>query len=96
MPLTQARAALDQWLAWASRSKLAPFVKFAHSIRHYRASIEATIEWKLNNGIAESNNAAIDRIRSAARGFQDPKAFITMIMLDRAKLAHDLPWATPA
>ena len=96
LPPTKASAALDAWLAWASRSKLTPFVKLARTIRHYRASIEATIEWKLTNGIAESNNAAIGRIRSAARGFQDPQAFITMIMLDHAKLAPDLPWATPA
>ena len=94
LPLIQAKAALAEWLAWASRSKLAPFVKLARTIRHYRASIEATIEWKLTNGIAESNNAAIGRLRSAARGFQDPEAFITMIMLDRADLAPDLPWAT--
>ncbi len=94
LPLTQAQAALEEWLAWASRSKLTPFVKLARTIRHYRASIEATIEWKLTNGIAESNNAAIGRLRSAARGFHDPQAFITMIMLDRADLAPELPWAT--
>jgi len=94
LPLIQAKAALNEWLAWASRSKLAPFVKLARTIRNYRTSIEATIEWKLTNGIAESNNAAIGRLRSAARGFQDPEAFITMIMLDRADLAPDLPWAT--
>lgn len=94
LPLIAARDALDQWLAWASRSKLTPFIKLARTIRHYRDSIEATIEWKLTNGIAESNNAAIGRLRSAARGFQDPQAFITMIMLDRADLAPDLPWAT--
>ena len=94
LPLLQAQVALDRWLAWASRSKLVPFVKLARTIRRYRDSIEATIEWKLTNGIAESNNAAIGRIRSAARGFQDPKAFITMIMLQRADLAPDLPWAT--
>lgn len=89
-----ARRALDDWLAWASRSKLAPFVKLARTIRHYRASIEATIEWQLTNGIAESNNASIGRIRANARGFHDPEAFITMIMLDRAQLAPDLPWQT--
>lgn len=61
-------------------------------MRVYRASLEAAIEWKLNNGISESNNAAIGRIRSAARGFHDPQAFITMIMLDRSGLAPDLPW----
>jgi len=96
LPLLQAQVALDRWLAWASRSKLTPFVKLARTIRRYRDSIEATIEWKLTNGIAESNNAAIGRIRSAARGFQDPKAFITMIMLERADLAPELPWESAA
>jgi len=96
LPLRKAQAALDRWLAWASRSKLVPFVKLARTIRAYRESIEATIEWKLTNGIAESNNAAIGRIRGAARGFQDPKAFITMIMLERGGLAPALPWKTAA
>jgi hypothetical protein len=91
--LLAARRALDDWLAYASRSQLAPFVKLARTIRRYRASIEATIEWKLTNGIAESNNAAIGRIRANARGFHDPDAFITMIMLDRGGLGPDLPWA---
>lgn len=94
LPLLAAVRALDDWLAWASRSKLAPFVRLARTIRAYRASLEATIEWKLTNGIAESNNAAIARIRTNARGFHDPEAFITMIMLDRAGIAPRLPWAS--
>ena len=92
MGLAAARRALDDWLGYASRSKLAPFVKLARTIRHYRSSIEATIEWKLTNGIAESNNAAIGRLRTNARGFQDPANFITMIMLDRAGICPGLPW----
>lgn len=95
LPLIQARAALDCWLAYASRSRLEPFVRLARTIRTYRASIEATIEWRLTNGIAESNNASIGRIRANARGFQDPEAFITMVYLDRGGLAPALPW-TPA
>jgi hypothetical protein len=82
------------WFSYASRSWREPFVKLARTIRHYRASIEATIEWKPTNGTSESNNAAIGRIRSAARGFHDPESFITMIMLDRAGIAPQLPWAT--
>jgi transposase len=96
LPLLAARRALDDWLAYASRSKLAPFVRLARTIRAYRASIEATIEWRLTNGIAESNNASIGRVRANARGFHDPQAFITMVMLDRAGIAPYLPWATPA
>lgn len=94
LPLLPARRALDAWLAYASRSKLAPFVKLARTIRTYRSAIEATIEWRLTNGIAESNNASIGRIRTNARGFHDPQAFITVIMLDRAGIAPQLPWAT--
>ena len=94
LPLRKAQRALDDWLAYASRSKLTPFVKLARTIRVYRTSIEATIEWRFTNGIAESNNAAIGRIRANARGFHDPNAFITMIMLERAGLAPDLPWAS--
>jgi len=95
MPLIPARRALDDWLAYASRLRLAPFVKLARTIGNYRTSIKATIEWKLTNGIAElNNNAAIGRIRSAARGFHEPESFITMIMLDRAGIAPQLPWAS--
>lgn len=94
MPLAKAKDALDDWLFFASRSKLEPFVKLAKTIRRYRESIEATLEWSLTNGIAESNNAAIGRIRSAARGFHDPAKFITMIMLARAGIAPPLPWAS--
>lgn len=84
--------ALDQWLVYASRSRLAPFVKLARTIRRWQASIEATIEWRITNGLAESNNASIGRIRAAARGFHDPQAFITMVMLDRGGLTPPLPW----
>ena len=67
-------------------------MRLARTIRRYRTEIEATIEWRLTNGIAESNNSAIGRIRSNARGFHKPTNFITMIMLDRAGLTPDLPW----
>jgi len=92
LPLLAARRALDDWLAYASRSRLGPFVKLARTIRHYRASLEATIEWRITNGIAESNNASIGRLRTNARGFHDADAFITMIMLDRAGIGPHLPW----
>lgn len=88
-----ARRALDRWLIYASRSKLEHFVKLAQTIRRYRDKIEATIKLRYTNGLAESNNAAIGRIRSNARGFHDATSFITMVMLDRAGIAPDLPWS---
>lgn len=92
MPLPKARRALDDWLHYASRSRLPAFVKLARTIRHYRASIENTIEWGFTNGIAEANNSVIGRIRRNANGFHNPESFITMIMLDRGGLGPDLPW----
>jgi len=96
MGLIAARSALDHWLRFASRSRLEPFVKLARSVRHYRASIEAAIEWRLSSGIAESVNAAIGRLRTNARGFHSAESMIAMVMLDRAGIAPDLPWARPA
>ncbi len=88
-----ARRALDRWLAAASRSKLEHFVKLARTIRGFRDKIEATIKFGFTNGLAESNNASIGRIRANARGFYNAESFITMVMLDRAGLAPELPWS---
>ena len=44
MPLLAAKRALDNWLSYASRSRLEPFVKLARTIRRYQESIESTIE----------------------------------------------------
>ncbi len=56
--------------------------------------IEAAMLNNLSNASVESNNAAIGRIRPAARGFHNPESFITMIMLDRAGIAPKIPWAS--
>lgn len=72
-------------------SKLAAFVNWP--VRHYRESIEAAIERRLNNGIYESVNAAIGRVRTNTRGFHHPEAFTTMIMVDRTGIAPTLPRA---
>ncbi len=92
MGIIKARGALDTWIHYASRSRLPAFVKLAQRIRRYRASLEATIEWGLTNGIAESNNSVIGAIRTQARGFHQPDKFIVMIMLARGGLRPDLPW----
>ncbi len=50
--------------------------------------------WRRVAAISKSNNASIGRLRTNARGFHDPQAFITMVMLDRSGIAPNLPWAT--
>lgn len=41
-------ALLKAWLAWASRSKLEPFVGLARSVRNHRAAIEAAL-WSMGS-----------------------------------------------
>ena len=47
------RRELGVWLAWASRSKLKPFVKMARTIRKHLPGVEAYAEERLTNGIVE-------------------------------------------
>ena len=39
LPADEAIERLDRWLAWASRSKLKPFVKLARTIRQHKAGV---------------------------------------------------------
>jgi len=60
----RARDALDEWLAWVSRSKLEPFVRLARTIRQHKEGILAYIKDRLTNGFVEGIN---NRLRTIAR-----------------------------
>ena len=49
----EAEAHLDGWLAWASRSKLKPFVRLARTIREHRDGVIAAVRLGLSNGRLE-------------------------------------------
>ena len=55
---------LDQWLAWAARSRLAPFVKLARTVRKHAAGILAYLDTKMTNGPVEGFN---NKLRVIAR-----------------------------
>jgi transposase len=78
----RARKALDEWLAWASRSKLEPFVKVARTIRKHRAGILAYIETRLTNGLVEGLNGKIRMIARRAFGFHSHQSLSAMIFLN--------------
>jgi len=81
--LQPARAsdALKDWLRWASRSKLAPFVKLARTIREHAQRILAYIPTRLTNGITEGLNNKIRLITRRAFGFHSPNPLMAMIHL---------------
>jgi len=79
--LSIARMKLDEWLAWASRSRLTPFVKLARTIRKYREGILEYVRGRLNNGRVEGLNGKIRTITRRSYGFHSSDALISMIFL---------------
>ena len=74
-----AKRHLAQWLAWASRSKLAPFVKLGAHDPKARAGILAAIDLGLSNGRMEGLNNKIGILKHRAYGFHSAAALIAMI-----------------
>jgi transposase len=81
VPHEEATQLLDAWLAWARRSRLAPFVKLAKTITKQRPGIEAAIQHGLSNARTEQVNTQLRLITRRAFGFHTPKALIALAML---------------
>jgi transposase len=76
-----APAHLDAWLAWASRSRLKPFVRLARTLRAHRGGILAAIRLGLSNGRLEGLNSKIRLISHRSFGFHSADALIALIYL---------------
>lgn len=82
---------LDAWLAWASRSKLDPFVKLARTIRLHRDGILAAIRLKLTNGRLEGLNSRIRLISHRSFGFHSAEPLIALVYLCCSGIMIELP-----
>jgi transposase len=89
--LADAIALLDAWLAWARRSRLAPFVKLARTITEQRPGIEAAVRHGLSNARVEQVNTQLRLITRRAFGFHSPHATIALAMLALGGLCPPLP-----
>jgi transposase len=78
---TLAPAHLDAWLAWASRSRLRPFVRLARTLREHRDGILAAIRLGLSNGRLEGLNSKIRLISHRSFGFHSAEALIALVYL---------------
>jgi len=67
-----APAHLDAWIAWASRSKLAPFVKAARTLRRHRDGILAPSASDSPTGASKASTVASDSSASAASASTPP------------------------
>jgi len=90
-----ARRALEDWLAWASRSKLKPFVKVARTIREHFDGIVAYFKERLTNGIVEGFNSKLRMIAHRAFGFHGPQPLIAMLHLCSGGIELNPPLPTP-
>lgn len=77
----RAERALREWLAWASRSKLRPFVKASRAIRKHLPGILAYVQERLTNGYVEGINSRLRMVARRAYGFHGPGPLISMAFL---------------
>jgi transposase len=91
LPKHEAPDRLDAWLAWASRSRLTPFVKLARTIRKHKQGVLAAIELNLSNGRLEALNSKVRLLSHRAYGFHSADALIAMIYLCCAGIQIALP-----
>lgn len=77
----RARRALEDWLSWASRSRLKPFVRVARTIRKHLDGIVAYVRTRLTNGYTEGVNNKLRMVARRAFGFHSAEPLISMLFL---------------
>ena len=91
--LTRDEAAerLDAWCARAQRSRLAPFVKAARTMRYRRDLILNAIEHGISNGRVEGLNTKVRLIVRRGYGFHSAEAALALVMLAAGPITLQLP-----
>jgi transposase len=82
---------LDEWLIWASHSRIPEFVDLARRIRPYRDDIAATLTHGLTNAIVEGLNARVRLLINIARGFRSVQALMALMQLHLGSYQPQLP-----
>jgi transposase len=77
----RARRALEDWLAWACRSRLEPFIKLAKTIRKHQEGILAYVGHRMTNAVVEGFNNKMRSVARRAYGFHSASALIGMMFL---------------
>jgi len=85
---------LQKWIAWASRSRIPPFVDLAQRIRKNLPGIAQALLNNLSNALIESTNTKLRLLTRIAYGFKDPEHLIALAYLDRGGHRPPLPGRT--
>jgi len=92
----QAAVLLDRWCGRAQRSRLAPFIKAAKTMRQRRDMILNAIEHGISNGRVEGLNTKVRLIIRRAYGFHSADAALALVMLGAGPIDLKLPHEHPA
>ncbi|MGH9027633.1 MAG: ISL3 family transposase [Acidimicrobiia bacterium] len=82
---------LDRWVARAQRSRLAPFVKAARTMRERRGLIVNALEHDISNGRVEGLNSKVRLIIRRGYGFHTADAALALVMLACGPINLPLP-----
>jgi transposase len=95
LQLGRATKALGQWVSWATRSRLKPFVKLARTIKRHKDGILAYIPSRQTNGLTEGLNNKTRLITRRAYGFHSAHALEAMIHLCCGGITLNPPLPSP-
>jgi len=89
---TDANELLSRWWSWAQRSRLAPFVTMARTIRQHREGTLAAIRLGINNGRIEGLNNRVRLIVRRGFGFHTATAALALVILSCGPTELHLPY----
>jgi transposase len=81
LPLVDAIVLLEQWLSWAVRSRLQPFVDLAYTVANHIDAILVTLDHRISNALVEALNTRIRLLTRRAFGFHSSAPLIALAML---------------
>lgn len=90
-----ARRKLNEWLGWASRSRLAPFVRVASTLRKHIDGVIGYVRSRHSNGRVEGLNGKIRTLTRRAFGFHSAHSLIALIFLCCSGLQLDPVFLRP-
>jgi len=91
----RARRLLWEWIRWARRSRLAPFITLAQTIQRHLDGILAYVSTRLTNGPIEGLNNKTRLVVRRAFGLHSAEAVGAMIMLCCGGIELDPPLPSP-
>jgi transposase len=80
---------LREWIGWAKRSKLAPMISLAKTIKQHEEGILRWFHSRMTNGLLEGINGLVQAAKRRARGYRNVENLIAMVYMTANK--HRLP-----